>query len=143
MIEDELRALLRRADPVPPQVDEAARIAFTWRTIDAELAELMLDSYESELAVRGGAGPRTLSFEAPQLVIELEVTAGEGRSRDVAGQLLPPGPATVTMEQGPGESVSVEADELGRFSFAGLHAGPARVRVSVAAGEVAIPWTSL
>ncbi len=143
MIEDELRELVRRMDPVPDALDEAARVAFTWRTIDAELAELMLDSFESELAVRGGAGPRTLSFEAPQLLIELEVSAGEGRERSLAGQLLPPAPATVAVEQGPGELVTTEADELGRFSFQGLHAGPARVRVSIAAGEVATPWTSL
>ena len=29
-----------RADPVPEHVTEAARESFTWRTIDAELAEL-------------------------------------------------------------------------------------------------------
>src|SRR3954447_12070309 len=65
---EELRALLTRMDPVPDRLDEAARAAFTWRTIDAELAELMADSAdaldESALALRSATvGPRMLSFE--------------------------------------------------------------------------------
>ena len=34
-------------DPVPERLDEAARSAYTWRTIDAELAELMADSADA------------------------------------------------------------------------------------------------
>ena len=39
-----LRRIPRHADPVPGPVLEAARGSFTWRTIDAELAELAYDS---------------------------------------------------------------------------------------------------
>ena len=76
--ESELRAIFGHLDPVPQLLDEAARAAFTWRTVDAELAELMRDSAEAPrrrrgLLVRGGSGPRQLSFESPRLGIELEV----------------------------------------------------------------------
>ena len=58
--EAELRALFARVDPVPPLLDDAARAAFTWRTVDAELAELMRDSAdaseEAALLVRAAAG---------------------------------------------------------------------------------------
>ena len=37
--EAELRALFAHVDPVPQLLDDAARAAFTWRTVDAELAE--------------------------------------------------------------------------------------------------------
>ena len=39
-----LRSVIDRADPVPQAVVAAARAAYTWRTIDAELAELTADS---------------------------------------------------------------------------------------------------
>ena len=69
--EAELRAIFSHVDPVPPLLDDAARAAFTWRTVDAELAELMRDSAdaseEAGALVRGGGGPRQLSFESPRL----------------------------------------------------------------------------
>ena len=74
--EAELRALFGHLDPVPQLLDDAARAAFTWRTVDAELAELMRDSAEAEdeagLLVRGGQRP------APT---ELRVAAPGDRAR--------------------------------------------------------------
>ena len=40
----ELGRVVTAADPVPPEVIAAAKASFTWRTIDAELAELAFDS---------------------------------------------------------------------------------------------------
>lgn len=37
----EVAAMLRRADPVPPHVTEAARDLLSWRTVDISLAELL------------------------------------------------------------------------------------------------------
>jgi hypothetical protein len=144
----ELRGLLARTDPVPDRLDEAARAAFTWRTIDAELAELMRDSAELDagaLALRSTAtGPRLLSFESPRVAIEAEVSVTGPRERRLAGQIVPPVAATVTLEQG-GVRLSVQADELGRFAFERLGAGPARLRAALPDGgmEVATPWTSI
>jgi hypothetical protein len=145
---EELRGLLARADPVPERLNEAARAAFTWRTIDAELAELMRDSAELDagaLALRGAAtGPRLLSFESPRVAIEAEVSVTGPRERRLVGQIVPPVAATVTVEQG-GVRLSVQADELGRFAFDRLGAGPARLRAALPDGgmEVATPWTSI
>lgn len=144
--EAELRALLGRIDPAPPHLRDGARAAFTWRTVDAELAELMRDSAEQEeaaLLVRGGHGPRQLSFESPRLGIELEVTATGPRERRLAGQLLPPAPATVTLERPGEDGLSVQADELGRFMLDGLRAGAVRLHVVLRGAQIAIPWTSI
>jgi hypothetical protein len=145
--EAELRAIFSHADPVPQLLDEAARTAFTWRTVDAELAELMRDSAEAEeeagALVRGGSGPRQLSFESPRLGIELEVVATGPRSRRLDGQLLPPATATVTIERPGEDGVSVQADELGRFSLDGLRAGVVRLHVLLRGTQIAIPWTSI
>src|SRR3954470_2494744 len=91
----ELRQLFTRVEPVPERLQEAARAAFTWRTIDAELAELMADSAEEDvgaLALRGAAGPRRLSFESPAVAIEAEVTVTGPAQRRLVGQILPPAP---------------------------------------------------
>src|SRR3954468_5250848 len=143
--EAELRAIFSHLDPVPPLLDDAARTAFTWRTVDDELAELMRDSAEEEAGalVRGPGGPRQLSFESPRIEIELEVVATGERERRLEGQLLPPGSATVTIER-PGEGgVSVQADELGRFVMDGLRAGVVRLHVLLSETQVAVPWTTI
>jgi hypothetical protein len=143
----ELRALFARMDPVPERLDEAARAAYTWRTIDAELAELMRDSAEvadeAALALRSATvGPRMLSFETPRVAIEAEVTVTGARSRRLVGQIIPPLAAAITVEQG-GVRLETIADELGRFTFDGLGAGPARLRAALPGGgmEIATPWT--
>jgi hypothetical protein len=145
---EELRDLIARTDPVPERLDDAARAAFTWRTIDAELAELMQDSAEVDeaaLALRGAAtGPRLLSFESPRLAIEAEVTVLGPRERRLVGQIVPPVAASLTLEQG-GVRLTAQADELGRFAFDRVGAGPVRLRAALPDGgmEVATPWTSI
>jgi len=145
---EELRALIARTDPVPERLDEAARAAYTWRTIDAELAELMQDSAEVDegaLALRSSAtGPRLLSFESPRLAIEAEVTVLGPRERRLVGQIVPPIAASLTLEQG-GVRLTAQADELGRFAFDRVGAGPVRLRAALPDGgmEVATPWTSI
>ena len=95
------------------------------------------------MLVRGGRGPRQLSFESPRLGIELEVTATGERSRRLEGQLLPPASATVTIERPGEDGVSVQADELGRFVLDGLKAGVVRLHVALRGAQIAIPWTTI
>jgi hypothetical protein len=145
---EELRDLIARTDPLPERLDDAARAAFTWRTIDAELAELMQDSAEVDaaaLALRGAAtGPRLLSFESPRLAIEAEVTVLGPRERRLVGQIVPPVAASLTLEQG-GVRLTAQADELALFAFDRVGAGPVRLRAALPDGgmEVATPWTSI
>ena len=62
-------------DPVPQEVVRAGYAAFTWRTIDSELAELAEDSM---LAGAGGwvrgTNTKLLAFEAHNVSMVLEVT---------------------------------------------------------------------
>ena len=145
-LEARLRAVVGHVDPVPATVDEGARAAFGWRTIDQDLAELLRDSADEavEAGVRGPGGARQLSFESPALGIELEVVETGPRVRRVEGQLLPPGEATVMVERPDGEpAVSVRADELGRFVLDGLRAGVVRLHVLLRDAQIAVPWTAI
>src|SRR5690606_40368098 len=63
--------------PIPPRLSEAARTAFGWRRIDAELAELLFDSATDEVAgVRGTATERrSLRFGAHGTELRVHLTA--------------------------------------------------------------------
>ena len=132
----EVRALMSRYDPVPPEALAAAHSAIAWRTIDAELAEL---SAEAELVgVRGVSSPELLSFESRGLTVELEVLAVDG-GRRLLGQLVPPGPGLVQVRH-EGGSVSVPADEVGRFRADDLAPGPVSLRCSAGPHVVETDW---
>src|SRR5688572_26855827 len=62
---------IRHTDPVPEHVLAGARAAFTWRTIDAELAELVFDSASELTGVRSETMSRQVTFQAPGVEIEV------------------------------------------------------------------------
>lgn len=122
---EELTALVRRADRPPADVLAAARGSYTWRTIDAELAELTYDSLLDDDAlagVRSGAQPRQVTFESGDITIELEIGIAHG-GRRIVGQLVPTQVAEIEIRHPAGEQ-SVQADELGRFTADILAIGP-------------------
>jgi hypothetical protein len=146
-LEDELRLLAARLDPVPPELVQGAIDAFSWRDIDTELAELVFDSLldaDQATLVRGPEERRMVSFKTAELTVDLEVLA-TGAGRDVMGQISPPQAAAVEIRQRAG-TVTADADELGRFSSASLRAGPMSMRVSPAGGgrpPVVTDWLSI
>lgn len=136
--------LLAEADPVPPEVQQAARAAFQWRLVDSDLARLVEDSAVSPMAgVRSPAGARLLTFEAGPLTVVVEV-AERGTQRRLLGQLVPPGPAAVEVRHA-GGALSVPADELGRFTVESLPAGPVSLVCRTPAREppVVTSWVSV
>ena len=126
---DELRRVVATMDSIPEHAQEAARAAIEWRTIDAELAALVSDSIVDEpaLAVRGTTEPRLLTFEAPELTIELEAEPlGDGRLR-LVGQLVPAQRAEIAVRHGD-ELLATRADERGRFVTCAVEAGHVSLR---------------
>jgi hypothetical protein len=117
----ELRSVAERADPAPDSVLAAAKEAFVWRTVDAELAELVADSTLLTGRVRAADAPRLLTFRAGELDVEVEV-AEVGHRRHLTGQLVPTSSGSVTVRWR-GGSLDVPADEMGRFAAEGVPAG--------------------
>jgi hypothetical protein len=134
VLEAELRALAARLEPVPDRLVQAAVDAYAWRTLDADLAELVFDSLDDQEAalVRGGQGERLLSFQASTLTIEIEVTA-TGSARRLIGQLVPPQRADVEIRH-QDDVLMIATDELGRFIADSLPAGPVSLRCGPAGG---------
>jgi hypothetical protein len=133
---ERLRAAARTVDAVPPEVLAAARASFTWRTIDAELAELSFDSYDDELVGVRGSGPtRSLTFEFGDTVVELEVDDGVGGKRRVTGQVSPLPISSIELHQvGREAPLTLTADQYGRFRADGVQPGPFRLLCRFAAG---------
>jgi hypothetical protein len=149
--DDQLLALLgealRLAEPVPDHLVDFARQSFTWRSIDADLAALVYDSADAELAgVRGEDMPRQITFQASDIEIEAMVfdDGDPTGARRLVGQLVPAAPSTIQLVSGTGIHTT-SCDHLGRFSFDSLTSGPVRLclLVSDALRTVHTDWVLL
>ena len=147
-LEAELRRLAADREPVPAELVRAAVEAFGWRNIDAEIAELVYDSLidtDEASLVRGPAGQRLVSFAAGGITIDVEVSS-TGPGRSVMGQIAPPQRATVDIRHRQ-DTITVEADELGRFRSGPLPSGPASLRLRPPSGgdgpDIVTDWISL
>lgn len=131
---DILRRGLRQSDPVPSTVSEFAAALFTWRDIDAELAELTFDSVgeEAPVGVRSASTARMLSFEVGKWTIDLEYNPATGL---LMGSVSPVSPFTVELHSR-GARFAMELDEMGRFEFDDVEGGPASLVFRSTDGEV-------
>ena len=138
-----IRAALHELDGPPPEVVALAKQSLTWRTIDAELAELTYDSaVDGDLVgVRGTGTARALTFEVGAVVIDLEVSDRD-TARDVLGQVAPATEVTLSLVR-PTGTVDVALDDLGRFRLTGLPSGPARFVLVGPSGTVGTDWITL
>ena len=137
-----LGEMFDQVDPVPPEVVRAGYAAFTWRTIDAELAELAEDSMLAGAGSVRGTDTRLLTFEAPSVSVVVEVTE-MGERRKLVGQLIPACAAALRIEH-PAGATTVAVDEQGLFSAESLPAGPARVALTVpGGGAVVTSWVTV
>lgn len=117
-----LHQALDQADPVPTDVIDYAKAAFTWRTIDAEFAHLAYDSSVENIpnGVRSTATARMLSFETGERLIDVEYNATSCR---LMGQIEPARVMPVELHLS-GTVITTDTDDLGRFLFEGVLPGP-------------------
>lgn len=123
---------------VPDHVITAAKGAWTWRNVDAELAELL---EEDALAVRSDVS--NLAFAAPGVVIDVERDDNtvSGQVTDEDGHPLD---ATVVVDVAGVDGVryAIEADVDAASAFrATVPAGRSRVAVTLTDGRrIVTPW---
>ncbi len=135
----QLAAMFDVVDPVPPEVLQAGHAAFTWRTIDAELAE---DSLLTGTGGVRGADTRLLTFESPSVNVVVEVTE-LGDRRKLVGQVIPVLSGELRIEH-PDGGTTVSVDEQGLFNAESVPVGPARIVLSVpGGGAVVTSWVTV
>lgn len=138
--DDELIAMLREAmtyGPPPAAVVAAAKDAYGWRDMDAQLAALTYDSLleaEELVGVRSTVlEERLLTFECGDVTVEIELADGSGGRLN--GQLVPPQPAEIEVRYA-GGSLTLIASDAGRFWVTELPRGPVSLRCRLADGTV-------
>jgi hypothetical protein len=131
-----------QVDPPPLHVEEAARAAFSTRTIDEELLPLLQGQQLTPVRAQPmlDDSQRWFSFADDQL----EVEVGARRERHgwaLIGQVS--GPVQSIWVQTLTELEPVDVDDLGRFD-ATVSAGPVRLKLLSARGRrVRTDWVTL
>lgn len=135
---EELARALEEVAAVPDHRREAARAAFSWRTIDAELLALTHDSLDlADAAVRSTLDVRTLGFGSDGLSLEVEVDGDR-----VFGQVLDVEVDALVVESVEGGAQNVPVDSSGIFSVV-APAGQVRFGVRVDGVLRRTPWIVL
>jgi hypothetical protein len=141
LVDDLARAL---ASPDPGLVEEVVtggRAAFSFLTMEQELAGLVYDSTLSAGAVgaaRAPAAARTVVFESETVSVQMEITP-EG----IVGQVVPTTGVVVATETADGVRTAVTTDELGCFTLPDSGHGPMRLLITTEGATTATEWTHL
>jgi len=142
MTDDELLAELgeavAEADQVTDRQRQAARAAFTWRTVDAELAELLHDSALESAAVRGDDDVRTLSFASGAVTLEVEIDGDTVRGQVVGGAA-----ESVLVQRSIADDQPIGLDAGGFFRVEDVAPGPVRFVVRAGDWMLTSPWVAI
>jgi len=125
-----LRQAIRSRQAVPPEFVAAAKNAFAWHDIDAELAQLTYDSSQASALAptrAEAASIRALTFTSPRLTIDLEVTEDS-----LLGQIVPAQAAMIEVQNRGGPRTAAMSDEIGCFSVQPIPRGPFRLHCQTA-----------
>jgi hypothetical protein len=136
-LEDALGAAAALFDPVPSWLLHIVLEAYTFRTRDAELADLTFDSLADPQLVRGGDQPRLLTFGGVGITVDVEVIRTDTGYR-VIGRLIPPQRAEIEIRGRP--PAAVTADPLGRFTCDRVSTGPFSLRCRLEDTALITPW---
>lgn len=132
-------ALALRDDPVPPAVVEGARTAWTWRVVDAELAELLA---EETALVRSTTTVGPIAFVSGGVIVDVERVAGAGGVAVVLGLVTGASPTAVEIEvvdDAASRVVPADLDAAGSFRAEVPADRPARVIVTLPDRRIVTP----
>jgi hypothetical protein len=125
---DAIRDMFEVIDPVPSDLPNRIRLALAFRDLEAEMARFSRATDELALAARGVEESRIVTFDSDILTIMIRVDSNLDGTARVDGWLAPPQTHRVEMRIS-GTSITVTADELGRFVFDSVPRGTAQLIV--------------
>jgi hypothetical protein len=136
---DNLRQAIEFAGPLDTAVDTGIA-AFTWRTIDDELARasLVFDSLmENTTRAAIDDSARLLVFEADSITLEIEVNPGH-----ITGQVVPPTTGTIELQSPDGVVGRTTIQDFGSFRIEVRTRGPVRLRLHGPHTSTVTDWFS-
>jgi hypothetical protein len=131
---DGIRALFERADPMPADLPERVTSSLAMRGLEREIARLVSEEDPRLVGARGAEQSRTVTFDSASLSIIVRIEENKNGSVRIDGWLAPPQPREIEMQTS-GGTLSVSSDEQGRFAFAEVPRGSARLVVMRAAAR--------
>ena len=129
---DGIRAIFERVDPMPAGLPERVRFSLAMRGLETELARLVSEEDPRLVTARGTEQSRTVTFDSASLSIIIRIEENKNGSVRIDGWLAPPQPRQIEMQTS-AETLSVSSDGQGRFAFAEVPKGTARLVVVGAA----------
>ena len=140
--ENELMAALAEAmadeSAVTDRARTAALAAFTWRTVDEELMELLHDSaMTAGAAVRSAGGARDLVFEVEGASIDIEYNDGV-----LTGQVSPT-EGVLRLQRPETDDVDLTPDSAGFFRLEDVEPGTVRFVLEFSDVRAVTPWVRL
>jgi hypothetical protein len=129
-----IRQLFELADPMPAGLPERVRLALAIRGLESELARLVAEEDPGLVGARGTERSRTITFDSASLSIIIRIEENKNGSVRVDGWLAPPQPREIELQTS-AETLSVSSDDQGRFAFAEVPQGTARLVVVGAAAR--------
>ena len=130
---DGMRAMFEQADPMPADLPERIRFSFSMRGLEAEVARLAAEDDPRLVTARGTEQSRTVTFDSTSLTIMIRIEENKNGTVRIDGWLAPSQRRKVEM-QTPTGTLCVSSDAQGRFAFADVPRGTARLIVAGLAG---------
>jgi hypothetical protein len=131
-------------EPVPAHLVRLAQEFYTWREIDTEMLELLIDSSRDELlAVRAESLQRFMAFGSGDRGVHFECRQ-EGTGFVIEGSVVPSGVHEVRAHRTGSQDLIATTDSLGSFRVDGVALGRMRFTVHLAEGQtIQTPWFQL
>lgn len=151
LTDDELQSVLAEGlavtDAVSPRMVDVAKGLFTWRDVDALIAELTFDSAINEMAgVRGAATARTVSFQSRAFEIDntlIDIVAtpmaedvGQSETNRLLVHIDPAAPGVRGVLRHLEGEVEQHVGAHGELEFTDVPSGPVRLSLHTVDGVV-------
>jgi hypothetical protein len=121
---DGIRERFEQADPMPADLPERIRFSLAMRDLEAEVARLAAE--DSSLAARGAEQSRTVTFDSDSLTIMIRIDSNRDGTARIDGWLAPAQCREIEM-QTISDTLRITSDDQGRFAFASVPRGTARL----------------
>ena len=135
--DEDMERWLREAvhDPVPDELLRISQGLFTWRTIDAELAELELLDVDADAGVRGTL-TMSATFVVDDRVIEVELDDRGELIVDLGGRWA----ESVSVHGPAGETMRADTDDAGVARFRPAPRGPVQFVIRTDEAAIKTRW---
>jgi hypothetical protein len=125
---DSIREAFERADPMPADLLDRIKFSLALRDLEAEMARITAEEDPRLVTARGAEQSRTVTFDSDSLTIMIRIDSDKNDTVRIDGWLAPPQRREIEMQTA-SATLRTASDQQGRFAFASVPRGTARLSV--------------